>query len=226
MAHSFGATAWANQTDDEDAFVVKVLRDAGAIIYVKTTMPQTGMALETVSNLWGRTLNPHNTSLSAGGSSGGEGALGACHGAILGIATDIGGSIRAPASFNGLYGIRPSSRRFSYAGNILPSPGQIAITATQGPVGRSLRDLALVCKLLGDGESWKFDPIIPPLPWTPVDTPDRVTIGVMTWDEVVMPHPPIRRAMKTAVERLKAAGHEGVSCVNWLSSYRSERNAD
>lgn len=61
-----------------------------------------------------RTVNPHNNKLSCGGSSGGEGALIALRGSILGLATDIGGSIRIPAGFNGLCGIRPSHGRMPY----------------------------------------------------------------------------------------------------------------
>jgi amidase len=135
--------------------------------------------------------------------------LNACHGAPIGIATDIGGSIRAPAAFNGLYGIRPSSRRFSYKGNIVTVGGQIAISATCGPLGRSVRDLVLICKVLSDAEMWQGDLAIPPIRWMPVDVPAKTTIGVMLWDEVIMPHPPIQRALKEAIEKLKAAGHEG-----------------
>ena len=68
-------------------------------------MPQAGMALETTSNLWGRTLNPFNTAFGAGGSFGGEGALIAMHGSPISPSSDIGGSIRAPASFNGLFAV-------------------------------------------------------------------------------------------------------------------------
>ncbi|KAK3078468.1 hypothetical protein LTR53_020649, partial [Teratosphaeriaceae sp. CCFEE 6253] len=69
------AVAWSkNPPAKTDASVVKVMRDAGAIFMARTTMPQTGMALETVSNLWGRTLNAHNPAFGSGGSSGGEAA--------------------------------------------------------------------------------------------------------------------------------------------------------
>lgn len=175
--------------------------------------------LETVSNLWGRTLNPFNTSLSAGGSSGGEGALNGCLGAPVGIATDIGGSIRAPAAFNGLHGLRPTSRRTSYAGNMNPSGGQIAIPSSIGPVGRSIRDLNLICKAFSDDSPWFKDPTVADKPWHEVEMPQKATIGVMWWDEVVMPHPPVRRALKTAVEKLRAAGHEGTHLLLWFYTF-------
>jgi amidase len=163
----------------------------------------------TYSHLFGRTLNPFNADLSAGGSSGGEGALNGCHGAPIGIATDIGGSIRSPASFNGLYGIRPTSRRFSYQGNALGYTGQAAILSSIGPVGRSLRDIELILRVWNDFEPWLYDPVVVAKPWVPVPVPKKLVVGVMYWDEVVMPHPPVQRALRTVVEKLKAADHEG-----------------
>jgi amidase len=153
-------------------------------------------------------LNPFNTELVAGGSSGGEGALNSCHGAAIGIATDIGGSIRAPAAFNGLYGIRPTSRRVSYRGNTAFT-GQASILSSIGPVGRSLRDISTMLKVWNDFEPWLHDPAVMAKKWEAVPIPPKTTIGVMYWDEVVMPHPAIRRCLATAVEKMKAAGHEG-----------------
>ncbi|GAB1215281.1 hypothetical protein ATERTT37_004467 [Aspergillus terreus] len=76
---------------EKDALVVEILRKAGAVFYVKTNNPQCMMVLETVSNIYGRTLNPKNTKLGAGGSSGGEGALLALRGSPVGLGSDIGG---------------------------------------------------------------------------------------------------------------------------------------
>jgi amidase len=156
-------------------------------------------------------LNPFNTDLVSGSSSGGEGALNACYGAPIGIATDIGGSIRAPASFNGLYGVRPTSRRFSYMGNNFEFSGQTSILSSIGPVGRSLRDIELILKVWNAFEPWLYDPAVIAKKWEAVPIPTKATIGVMYWDEVVMPHPPVQRALKAVVEKIKAAGHEGVS---------------
>ncbi|KIX07405.1 uncharacterized protein Z518_02058 [Rhinocladiella mackenziei CBS 650.93] len=209
LKYTLGMVALANQVSDTDAIVVQTLREAGAVVYVKTTMPQTGMALETTTHLYGRTLNPFNTDLVSGGSSGGEGALNGCLGAPIGVATDIGGSIRAPASFNGLYAIRPTSRRFSYLGNA-PFTGQTAILSSIGPVGRSLRDIELMLKVWNAFEPWLYDPVVMAKKWEHVPVPTKATIGVMFWDEVVMPHPPVQRALKTVVDKLKRAGHEVV----------------
>lgn len=109
-----------------------------------------------------------------------------CHGAPIGIATDIGGSIRAPASFNGLYGIRPTSRRFSYQGNALGYTGQAAILSRIGPVGRNLRDIELILRVWNDFEPWLYDPVVVAKRWEPVPVPKKLVVGVIYWDEVVM----------------------------------------
>lgn len=77
------------------------------------------------------TVNPHSNKLSCGGSSGGEGALIALRGSVLGLGTDIGGSIRIPAGFNGLYGLRPSHGRMPY--NMLANSMEGQETIHSGP---------------------------------------------------------------------------------------------
>lgn len=115
---STGYISWAGRTvSKRDACIVQILRAAGAVIYVKTANPQSllcellisaperhsphgSSGLETSNNIYGYTTNPFNRDLSPGGSSGGEGALIACRGSLLGIGTDIGGSIVSHLGFN------------------------------------------------------------------------------------------------------------------------------
>jgi amidase len=206
-----GYVSWANNIATEDAITVDTLRRAGAIIYAKTTMPQSGMALECVSNLYGRTLNPFNTYLTPGGSSGGEGALIACRGSILGMGTDSGGSIRAPAAFNGLYGLKGTSSRISYKGNMNNSSG-MGSASSIGPMACSIRDLKLVTKVLVNDQQWLKDSSVVAKPWnenSESNETKRLSIGLIEWDESVMPHPPIRRALEMTKNRLLEAGHEG-----------------
>ena len=80
----------------------------GAVFYVKTITPTAMMMMETINNVWGETNNAYHGGTSAGGSSGGEGALLGMRGSPLGIGTDIGGSIRLPAAFYYLYGLKPT----------------------------------------------------------------------------------------------------------------------
>lgn len=85
-----GYIDWIGKVDTEDSVLVSILRRAGAVFYVKTSVPQTLMVCETVNNIIGRTVNPRNKNWSCGGSSGGEGALIGIRGGILGVGTDIG----------------------------------------------------------------------------------------------------------------------------------------
>jgi amidase len=188
---------------------VKALRDAGAVFYVKTTCPQTGMALETVSNLWGRTVNPYNNLLGSGGSSGGDGALVAMRGALLGPSTDIGGSIRCPGAFNGLYSIRPSADRIPKGGMRTTVSGQNSIKVSAGPVCHSMADLKAFTKVINGHPLAEYDATFTPMPWREVEAPRKLTVGIWEFDGVCMPHPYILRAIRESVAKLKAAGHEG-----------------
>jgi amidase len=94
-----------------ESAIVKDLRALGAILYVKTSVPQGSFSTETKNHIIGHTPNPKNRNLVVGGSSGGEGGLLALRGSVLGLGTDIGGSVRTPAGWNGCFGLRPSTGR-------------------------------------------------------------------------------------------------------------------
>jgi len=94
------------------------LRAAGAIIIGKTNAPQALAALVSENPLWGRTCNPWSAAHTAGGSSGGEGALLAADGAVLGVGSDLGGSIRVPSGYCGLFCLKPCPGRVSFAGTV------------------------------------------------------------------------------------------------------------
>lgn len=85
-----GYVSWIGHYATEDSVMVTLLRKAGAVFYIKTSVPQTLMVGETFNNIIGQTVNPRNRNLSSGGSSGGEGALIGMRGSILGVGTDIG----------------------------------------------------------------------------------------------------------------------------------------
>lgn len=71
----------------------------------------------------------------------------------------------------------------------------------------------MICKVWNAFEPWLYDPAVMAKMWVPEPIPAKATIGVMYWDEVVMPHPPVQRALKMVVEKLKTAGHEGTFSV-------------
>ncbi|OGM45410.1 general amidase-B [Aspergillus bombycis] len=92
---------------------VEILNNSGAVLYVKTNVPQVLMTPDPHNNVFGRVLSPHGRSLTAGGSSGGEEALVAMRGSTLGVGTDIAGSIRMPALCCGAFGFKPTACHIS-----------------------------------------------------------------------------------------------------------------
>ncbi|KAJ1598622.1 hypothetical protein NDA14_005296 [Ustilago hordei] len=157
-------------------------RHGNAVIIGKTTMPQGVMHLDTRSNLYGQTLNPHNLALSPGGSSGGESAMVAGGGSALGVGSDIGGSIRQPCGVTGLYGLRPTTQRLPYAGVRSTMPGNEAVTSSLGADGHFFAG---------------FESLLNSKPGKPL------IVGVMMQDNVVRPTTPIRRALSHWVDKLQ-----------------------
>lgn len=130
--------AWIGKYDEENSVLTDLLFKAGAVFYVKTSVPQTLMVCETINNVIGRTVNPRNKNWSCGGSSGGEGAMVGFRGGIIGVGTDIGGSIRVPSAFNFLYGIKPSHGRLPYAKMANSMVGQETVHSVVGPMTHSV----------------------------------------------------------------------------------------
>jgi amidase len=196
--------------------MVRELRSLGAVLYVKTSVPHTLMCGETVNNIIGYTMNPKNRFLSSGGSSGGEGALIGLKGSPVGFGTDIGGSIRIPAGFNGLFGIRPSAGRLPYEGMANSMDGQNTVLSVVGPLATSVGALKLVIKGLLSTRPWEQDPLVLELPWRTEHEKleKKLAFGVITHDGVVGLTPSIRRAIDMTVEALRKQGHE-VCCSPW-----------
>ena len=131
-----------------DAPVVTMLRQAGAVVAYKGNVPQTLMSFECINPLHGNGSNPVDRNFTAGGSSGGDAAVVALRAASFAIGTDIGGSIRIPALFCGVAGIKCSQWRVPNAGVTAALPGQEAVAAVLGPIARHPSDLALVCRVI------------------------------------------------------------------------------
>jgi amidase len=191
---------------------VEILRDAGAVFYVKTNVPTAMMIAESVNNVFGRTLNPLNRNLTSGGSSGGESALIAFGGSCLGVGTDIGGSLRIPAACTGIYTLRPSLGRFTTQRARSGLAGQEAVNSVNGPMARNIDDLEFFSRAVVGSRPWLVDPKCLPIPWRTVASKKTLKIGVLWHDGVVTPTPPVQRALRETVERLKGAGH---TIVDW-----------
>jgi amidase len=196
------------------------LRALGAVLYVKTAVPHTLMCGETLNNIVGYVTNPKNRLLSSGGSSGGEGALISMRGSPVGFGTDIGGSIRIPSAFCGLYGLRPSSGRLPYEGMANSMDGQNTVLSTVGPLGSSLGALRLVTKAVLAQEPWLHDPTVVEMPWrVEKETLDRqLAFGVIADDGNVVPSPPVKRAIDMVANALKQGGHEVIAWSPPLST--------
>ena len=141
---TFGSPLFSDYVPQEDALVVKRLRKAGAIIMGKTNCPEFAAGGNTWNDVFGRTCNPWNTEKSAGGSTGGGASALATGMIALAEGTDLGGSLRIPASFCGVVGIRPSAGLIpTYPSTYLWDTYQVT-----GPMGRMVEDIALALQAL------------------------------------------------------------------------------
>ncbi|NWQ98706.1 VDHAP protein, partial [Burhinus bistriatus] len=163
---SGGMVKFLGQVKEEDSVIVQVLKSQGAIPFVKTNIPQTMINYDCSNLIFGQTLNPLNHQKSPGGSSGGEGALIAGGGSILGIGSDVAGSIRLPSSFCGLCGLKPTGNRISTSTSAHSDRTFVlAVTGMLGPMARDVDSLALCMKALLCEEMFRLDPTVPPLPF-------------------------------------------------------------
>lgn len=142
------------------ATVVRKLESEGAILIGKTNLDPFGFGSTTENSAYGVTLNPVDTSRAAGGSSGGAGAAVAYGGGLFAIGEDTGGSIRCPASWCGVYGLKPTYGRVSRYGAIAYASSYDSV----GPMTRSLEDLALVMEVISgndEKDATSYDVAVP-----------------------------------------------------------------
>jgi Asp-tRNA(Asn)/Glu-tRNA(Gln) amidotransferase A subunit family amidase len=197
----------------EDGVVVRLLKDAGAIPYVKTNLPITLLSFESTNDVWGRSTNPHNKKYSPGGSTGGEGALLAAGGGRIGIGSDVAGSVRAPAHFSGIYSLRCSTGRWPKVGVKTSMYGQEGIPSVFSPMARTLGDLRYFTASIIGMKPWTYDYSVHPIPWREevakeIHGTKKFKVGVMRTDGVVDPSPACARAVQEVVQALKKEGHE------------------
>ena len=136
---------------DDDAVIVKLLKEAGAIIIGKTNTTTLAMDMQTDNPIFGKTNNPWDVTRAPAGSSGGCASALASGMTSLSIGSDVAGSIRLPSSFCGVYGFKPTHGVVSMEGHIPPVPGQIngfRTLAVPGPLARSIDDLALALNII------------------------------------------------------------------------------
>ncbi|KAF8970082.1 amidase signature domain-containing protein [Flammula alnicola] len=206
-----GYSAWVGKPAERDSALVRLLRDAGAVPYVKTNVPITLLSFESDSDVFGRTTNPHKKTHSPGGSTGGEAALLAYGGSRIGIGTDVAGSVRVPAHYSGVYTIKASVGRFLKTGSSTSMAGQEGVAPVYSPMARTLEDLDYFWKAIMTMQPWAYDPTVLPIPWRDVDLSTKpLKWGVMWDDGVVAPSPACKRALEIVVSTLSKHGHQVV----------------
>ncbi|KAL2678826.1 hypothetical protein Neosp_009578 [[Neocosmospora] mangrovei] len=194
-----------------NSVLVDMLHKLGAVTYVKTNIPQTLATVDSENNIFGRTLNPWNTMLGPGGSSGGEGALVAFRGSPLGVGTDVGGSIRIPSLCCGVYGFKPSINRIPYGGQQdCAKSGIPGFIPAAGPLCNDLRGLKILTRAVLQAVPAAYDSTAIDVPWrhVPDVSEKKLRIGLLPEDPIYPLHPPVARALAEAAKILEASGHQ------------------
>lgn len=184
--------------------IVDRIRAAGAIVMGTTNAPEGGLWHETHNKVYGRTSNPHDLYRSSGGSSGGEGAIIAAGGSPFGLGSDVGGSIRIPAAFCGVFGHKPTCGVVPNTGHFPTPPAKPYMVC--GPLARSARDLMPLMRILAgpDGQDEQCGPSV-------LGDPDAVDLGELVVHVVptngrASVRPEVQAAVVQAGRMLQARG--------------------
>ena len=203
-----GTKLRAGHVASSDAPLVTRLRNAGAIVVGVTNTPELLMAWETDNLLYGRTNNPWDLSRTAGGSSGGEAAAVAAGCSAGGVGSDSGGSIRVPAHFCGICGLKPTPGRIPATGHYPQSVGPFALLGVVGPMARTVADLRLMFQAMQGPDIG--DPSAAPVPvrWLSSAELKKIRIGYFEDDGRTPVTPETRVAVRQAADALRRAGFE------------------
>ncbi len=202
-----GTLGRAEFVPDADATVAARLRAAGAILLGKTNTPELTLAGETNNLVYGQTNNPFDQTRTTGGSSGGAGAIVSVGGAAFDIGSDTGGSVRYPAHFCGIAGLKPNSGRVPRTGHIVPhSMGPVDSLTQNGPMARYVEDLTLILSIIA-GPDWS-DPFIAPVPLGDPADVDLSSLRVCFYTDngLRTPTPETIAAVRSAADALADAG--------------------
>mmetsp|Transcript_41988 Transcript_41988/g.90173 ORF Transcript_41988/g.90173 Transcript_41988/m.90173 type:complete len:649 (-) Transcript_41988:162-2108(-) len=216
---------WGEAGCPEDGLLVQILKEAGAVVFVRSITQQALMLPESANNVWGTGCNAYDVARTCGGSSGGEAGLLGARCSALGIGTDIGGSVRIPAHFNGLYGLKPTAERMSKKGISMPRKlernGQTTIKSTAGPLGHCVEDLVSVMRAWWRASMWEADVTVPRMRFdeeiysgrtNPSQSQNKkglrqLRVAYMKTDGWFQPCSAITRAVEEAATGLRNAGH-------------------
>ena len=202
----------------DHAAIVKLYLKHGAIPIVRGNCPQSALSIHTDNLIFGESKNPHKNERSCGGSSGGDAGLIASKCIPFAIGTDIGGSLRYPAAFCGIYGFKPTTSRISSLGLSKCRSNKFSafnhLSGVIGPMGKSVDDLIVGMKVQLDGEIHKFDPLTAPSPFKQhefdqVSTdPKKIKIGILNESSLIPVSQSVKRAMVIAEKALGDLGYQ------------------
>lgn len=204
-----GATELADYVPEQDAVAVSLLRQAGAILLAKTNAATLAMDMQTTNALFGTTNNPWDLKRTTGGSSGGCAAAVAAHMSPLSFGSDLAGSIRLPAAYTGVWGLRPTHGVVSMQGHIPPKPDEvdgIKKMAVLGPLANSVEDLELALSVLA--QTSQEDATVAPLRPRPAAPLALRNMKIAYAEELggIPVSAEIKAAMRQVVSTLRASG--------------------
>jgi amidase len=211
MPTTYGVELYAENMPEENADVVQSVLDAGAVVFGKTNLPQYGMDTQSFNDVYGQTNNPWDTSRTPGGSSGGAAAALAAGLTGLEIGNDIGGSIRLPAHFCGIYGHKPSYNIVSMHGARKPweieteFPTDLDL-AVNGPLARSAEDLKLAMDIIVASPAYQRKAIKISLPEPRKTGLSDFRVGVWMNDPLFPPDDDVGGVLSNFIDRLANAG--------------------
>ena len=218
-----GSLAFKDRVPDANATCVQKVLDAGAVMLGKTNTPEFGLLGANENRLGESCRNPWNTERTSGGSSGGAGAsivAGLC---ALGTGGDGGGSIRIPASFNGIYGIKPTQGRVSsYTG--VDAPPAVNLISQQGPMSRTVRDSAILLQVMAGYDPQDAGSLRDPVPDF-VTALDKGIEGLRLGWSADFGYTPVDRGVAQSAEA-GAKAFEGLGCSVEESSLALESPFD
>jgi Asp-tRNA(Asn)/Glu-tRNA(Gln) amidotransferase A subunit family amidase len=191
-----------------DAPLVARLKNVGAIVLGVTNTPELLMAWETDNLLYGRTNSPWDLERTPGGSSGGEAAAIAAGMSAGGVGSDGGGSIRVPAHFSGICGLKPTPGRIPTTGHYPVSGGPFALIGVVGPMARTVADLKLLFEVMQGPDDGDTCAAPVPLRWPSEEEARKLRVGYFEDDGRTPVTPETRAAVRTAAEGLRRAGFQ------------------
>jgi fatty acid amide hydrolase len=197
----------ANHRASKDEPHVARLRQAGAIPLGKTNVAQLLFYYESANPVYGQTNNPWNPARTCGGSSGGEAAIIAAGGSPLGLGTDLGGSVRIPATFSGIASLKPTTGRTPDLGRFSVPLGQRVIQSQVGVLARHVEDVALGLEVINGGRNPNREPAMPLGDFRNVDV-SQLRVAYYSDDGTFTPAPAVQRAVREAAEALRSHGSQ------------------